>query len=410
MLIAALFTVALVPRLLILAFAGDSVQAWEYETLAQNVANGHGYVINHLGHPTLAFGDGNLYSFFAGALYASFGHYPVLLAAVQAILASLAAPVLFVIAERPFGAARAAFGAALAALHPGLLAYTVKLHPLGLDVLLLALIVCWSLRRGWSWQGGIMAGLTLGLGVMSRPTYFVAGLAAFTVRWVTHRVDRRYIVAAVALALLVPMPWIARNWLALGQPLLVSTSLEDVWKGNNELASGSGFIKPSVTAFDVAPDTMRDRIMAADELGANSIFAEQIVAFVQHQPDVFVGLVARKFFYFWWLPQQAGALYPAAWLAGYQLYALLVLGFAAIGAVGIVRAGAPDERNLVVTLLAVAVALASVHALAYVDGRHRWTIEPLLLLISARGAFSAAAWTGERLLPQSRLLRRLSER
>ena len=405
-----LFAVALLPRVLILAFGSDSLQDWEYETLARNIASGHGYVIRHFGHDVLAFGDGNLYSFLAGTLYATFGHNSFLLAAVQAVLASLAVPVLFAIAERPFGAARAAFGALLAAFHPGLLAYTLKLHPLGLDVLLLALVVYWSLRRGWSTRGSVMAGLSLGLGVMSRPTYFVAGLAAFSVRWVVRRAERRYIVAALALALIVPMPWIARNWLMLGQPVLVSTSLEDVWKGNNQLASGSGFIGPSVTPFDVAPVNLRQRIMAADELAANRIFAEQIVDFIRQQPDVFLGLVARKFFYFWWLPQQAGMLYPAAWVTSYQLYALFVFGFAAIGIVGVLRSGSPDERNLLVTVLMVAVALAAVHALAYVDGRHRWTVEPLFLLISARGVFSAAAWLQVRLAPQSRVLRRLSER
>src|SRR5215475_11791740 len=114
------------------------------------------------------------------------GRGPLVLAAVQAVLASLAVPVLYLIAERPFGRARAVLGAALVAFHPGLMAYTLKLHPLGLDVLLLSLLVWWGLQRHWSSGNGVLAGLTLGLNLMTRPTFFVAGLAAWLTRWRQH--------------------------------------------------------------------------------------------------------------------------------------------------------------------------------------------------------------------------------
>jgi hypothetical protein len=409
-LLVGLFALACTPRVLLVALRSDELQFWEYETLAANIAAGKGYVISRFGHEVLAFGDGNLYSFLAGALYALAGHAPVLLAVVQAVLASLAVPVLFVIAERPFGTSRAALGAALAAFHPGLLAYSLKLHPLGLDVLLLTLVVYWALRRRWSGRDAAMAGLTLGLSAMSRPTFFVAGLAALAVRGRTRPVDRRALVAAVAVALLVLMPWVARNWMVLGQPLLASTSFEDVWKGNNLRASGSGFVGPSTTVFDVAPDTLRQRIWEADELQANSIFAEETLDFIRQRPDLFAALVVRKFLYFWWLPQQAGVTYPPAWLTGYEVYAGLLYAFAAIGAIGIIRAGKPEERALLSTIATVGLALALLHALAYVDGRHRWGIEPLVLLITARGVFVAAAWLGGQGRLHSRVLRRFSER
>jgi len=409
-LIVALFAVALLPRLFVLSFGADSLQYWEYETLANNIASGNGYVISRFGRDVFAFGDGNLYSFLAGAFYALFGHHPLALAAVQACLASLAIPVLYVIAERPFGMARAALGATLAAFHPGLLVYTLKLHPLGLDVLLLSLMVCWTLRRGWSRRASLLAALTLGLSLMSRPTFFVAGMAALFVRWLTGRMHWRYVALTIAVALIVPLPWIARNWLVLGEPILSSTSFEDVWKGNNQLASGSGFISPSVTPLDAAPPSLRQQIFAADELQANRIFAQETFDFIQQQPRAFVGLVVRKFFYFWWLPEQAGLLYPADWLARYQVYALVVDLFAALGAIGIVRNGTSEERDLLTVVATVAVALAAVHALAYVDGRHRWGIEPLLLLVAARGMFTAATWARGQLGVQSGVLRRLSAR
>ena len=49
----------------------------------------------------------------------------------------------------------------------------------------------------------------------------------------------------------------------------------------------------------------------------------------------------------------------------------------------------PEARNLLVMLFAISLTLAVIHALAYVEGRHRWAIEPLLLLLTARGFFAA---------------------
>src|SRR5262249_30087659 len=142
---------------------------------------GHGYVITRFGHLAFAFGDGNLYSFFAAAVYQIVGHKPPVLAMAQAVLASLSAPVIFAIGERAFGGRVAVLGGALAALHPGLLAYTMKLHPLGIDALLMALIVLWVGRASDGLRSSLMAGLALGVSLMSRPTFFVAGLFSLAV-------------------------------------------------------------------------------------------------------------------------------------------------------------------------------------------------------------------------------------
>ena len=157
-----------------LAMRPDTLEAWEYETLATNIVSGQGYVIPRFGHVALAFGDGNLYSFLAASVYFVAGHHPMVLAAVQAVIASLAAPVIFVIGARAFGWPVAGLGAALATLHPGLLAYTFKLHPLGLDVLLTALMVFWIGRADDGTLNRVWAGLALGMSLMSRPTLFVA--------------------------------------------------------------------------------------------------------------------------------------------------------------------------------------------------------------------------------------------
>src|SRR5258708_29389341 len=133
-----LFLLGLLPRLVMLALQPDRLQFYEYEILAQNIVGGQGYVIPRFGHTALAFGDGNLYSFLAASVYLVVGHQPLLLAVVQAVIASLAAPVIFAIGARVFGWQVAGLGAGLAALHPGLRAATSELRPLGVGPLRMA--------------------------------------------------------------------------------------------------------------------------------------------------------------------------------------------------------------------------------------------------------------------------------
>jgi hypothetical protein len=386
-----LFLLALVPRLVILATRPNDLEFWEYETLALNVAGGYGYVIYRFGHLAFAFGDGNLYSFLAATVYVVSGHQPMVLALVQAALASLAAPVVFAIGMRAFGLPVAALGAGLAALHPGLLAYTMKLHPLGMDVLLMALLVLWMDRAGDGLRSGLTAGLALGLTLMSRPTFFLAGLAGLAFRWRGARHILVPVLAAVVVGGVLATPWVARNWALLGRPVFISTSLEDVWKGNNPSASGSSYLPSGQDVFATASPELQRRFAQGNELALNDVFAQEVVDFVSTQPGDFAALVARKFVYFWWFSPQMGMFYPASWLAAYEMYAITIYAFAIVGAVAIVRRGNSEQRNLLGMLLAIGLTVAVVHALAYVEGRHRWGIEPLLLLVTAHGVFAVAS-------------------
>jgi Dolichyl-phosphate-mannose-protein mannosyltransferase len=391
-----LFLLGLLPRLLILLVRPDGLQAWEYDTLARNIVAGNGYVITHFGHLVFAFGDGNLYSFLSAAVYALVGYQPLVLAVVQAILVSLAAPVIFAIGRPAFGWPVAALGAALAAVHPGLLMYSLKLHPLGIDVLLMALSVLWIRRAGNGTRSGLMSGLALGMMLMSRPTFFLGGLAGLAVRWFASRQRLLPMVLPIVVALVVAAPWVFRNWAVLGKPVFISTSLEDVWKGNNELASGSSYLSNGQDIFSAASPQLQSRLQQANELQQSDVFAGEIMEFVSQQPTNFVVSTARKFAYFWWLSPQAGILYPTAWVAPYAMYFVVAMAFALVGAVGIVRRGTAEEVALLSTLVAISLTLAAIHALSYVEGRHRWGIEPLLLLLTARGIFMTAAWLKSR--------------
>jgi hypothetical protein len=387
-----LFALAAVPRLTLVALNSDRLQFWEYETLAQSIVDRGGYAISRFGHVVFAFGDGNLYSFLAATVYLVCGHQPAVLAVVQAVLASLAAPVVFSIGRPALGPLVAGLGAILAALHPALLVYSLKMHPLGIDVMLLALSVYWILRAGGTTRAKLMAGATLGLCLMSQPTFFLAGVAALLVQATISR--RRLVTVALPLsvAVLVASPWVARNWAIFSGPVFTSTAFEDAWKGNNPLASGSSLLPNGEPVLDAAPAGLQVRIQQANELQLNNLFASEIAEFVGRQPLTFATLTAKKFGYFWWASPQTGLLYPSTWASAYQTYFAVMLALGMVGALVILRSGNAEQRHVLAVLAAISISIAMVHALTYVEGRHRWGLEPLLLILSAQGAIVIGGW------------------
>jgi hypothetical protein len=227
------------------------------------------------------------------------------------------------------------------------------------------------------------------LTLMTRPTFFLGGVIALVLRDPRSLTRHLLPVAlAVTVGAVIAMPWIARNWMVLGRPIFISTGFEDVWKGNNPAASGSSYLSSGDEVFSTMSPAMRMRMSVASELELSDVFADEVVSFIRAQPTEFASLLARKFFYFWWFSPQSGLLYPPHYLVAYQIYDAVVLGCAAIGALSIARRGTAEARKLLWMLLCISLTIALVHALAYVEGRHRWGIEPLLLLLSAQGLFT----------------------
>ena len=91
----------------------------------------------------------------------------------------------------------------------------------------------------------------------------------------------------------------------------------------------------------------------------------------------------RKLFYFWWFSPQTGVLYPRLWLYGYQGYYMLVLFLSGFGLWGIARQSrrmcTQREALLIVVFL---VGLSGLQSFYYVEGRHRWAIEPLVIVLT----------------------------
>jgi 4-amino-4-deoxy-L-arabinose transferase-like glycosyltransferase/SAM-dependent methyltransferase len=371
-------------------------ELFEYDGMARNLLAGRGLTFTHLGIVYHSFAP-PLHAWLSAASYWLTGSIvPLMLlqiAAGSAIAVTAAA-----IAERLFDDRRAGIAAGLlVAVHPGLIFYSAtKAHPLSFDALFFALAL-WTfvrLHAATTVMRGIALGAIVGLGTLSRSTMLIFfPLGALWLLAVTPRSTRRAaagaLAVAVTVAVLVVLPWSIRDSLVHHRGLfLISTTGEDFWDGNNPLATGHSYIDGRLALIDaLPPDERADLESQPDEIAQSEWFMKKATAFIKANPERAARLTALKFFHFWWFAPQTGILYPAAWRSLYMTYYAAALLLAAAGVRRITQLG-PEAVRLGLLVGLFCLGLSVVQSVYYVEARHRWAIEPLLLAVSGGGAAS----------------------
>ena len=377
-------------------------ERWEYDVIAANIANGEGHVYDRLGFAYRAYAP-PAWSFILAALHAlPLGRVGVQI--LQALLCAGGAVVFAEVAERIFGSAKIATLIGIAvALQPSVLYYSVvKSDPLPLNLVLLGSIalIGISVLETPTLANAIRFGLVTGVAGLARGTPLVAvpllGLFLFA------RKDRggrpAFGISALACALTL-IPWLTRNALVLGQPTIASTSSENFWRGNHQGASGSirnldGADITRLSADNEAlPQSVRNAIVGGSEMELSAAFAGEARAFLMQRPHEATLLFLRKLRYFWlWAPSDARDYDPRL-IVGYNVFYLLELALAMFGmsivfrgpqtARGEEKEDASDGRRHAFWCLSLAAAISVLQSAFYVQGRHRFLVEPILLVFAA---------------------------
>lgn len=366
------------------------VERFEYETIAHNLLLGRGFGIEHLGVWYRTFGSPP-YSALCAGLYALAGHSPLVVLIAQALLSAVTTLGCYSVGRRLFSPATGLMAALAVTLHPGLFYYdTHKLHPLGFDAAL-AVVGIWlvlKLRDRVSQTTAFLAGVLHGLCVLERATQLALLLLA---GWALQRSIRRparpvhlaVYLFGVAMAV---GPWVIRNAVVYGgRPVLVTTMGGEVlWIGNNAQASGGAFAegRPGVAVFEAAPEPFRQDILGRDEIGQSQRFTQEAWWYLQQHPREALRLFMRKLWTFIWFSPQTGALYPSHYVVLYKWYYGIVLTLAVIGMLlGLAEADTGRQAARVIVLAFIA-SVAVLQAVFYVEIRHRWGIEPLVIIFS----------------------------
>jgi hypothetical protein len=229
------------------------------------------------------------------------------------------------------------------------------------------------------------AGLCAGLATLIRPGFvFFLPLAAI---WLGFRRQPMAAAAFCAGAMICLAPWTARNAYHHGRFVLIApTGGVNFWIGNHPLATGDGDMVANV---DVKRDhqALRARHPGLSEEQMEPVYYREAFAWIASHPADWVGLQARKLFYF---------VVPIG--ASYRLHSFRyqLATFASFGVLALLAlAGARQLRWQIAKTPGVSIAFATALVAALVffpQERYRIsTVDPLLIVIGGACARKASS-------------------
>lgn len=246
--------------LLVLRDYTPASDAYHYHTIAVEVAAGHGvahtYPFDFLHHTAWR---PPLYPLLLGGVYAVTGPRVGAAQALNVVLGTAVVVMAAIVAWRLAGRLAGVVAGGLAAVYPPLLFNDGPplSEPLGLLLLLATVLLLIERRAGW-------AGVASGLLLLTRPSgqFFVVSLIA----WALWQLGWRRALAYVGCVTLVAAPWVVRNWIRLGSPVLVTSNgfnLNAIY--SPEARASRGFVDG---VFDPRFAALREGITSEVELDA----------------------------------------------------------------------------------------------------------------------------------------------
>ena len=367
--------------------------AWEYETIANNLLDGKGFSYVFLKTTYLSFNT-PLFPYLCAGVYALTNHSFLAILLVQSLFTTALALVVFKIAKLVFSEAVGLLAAALVAFHPGLMYYDVlNLLPLSIDSFFIAAIIFVLLKnkerrsvRAMSLVGGLigLAALSRGVtAVLLLPVIIYLGLFA---RFLDFKHRLKIVTCVACTTFIVLAPWLIRNYSVHKRFVFIaSTSGENFWRGNNLLATGTSYGEHKIPIIDLWPEDFRARVYSLTEIEQKDFFESEAWNFIRANPLQATKLYAKKVYYFWWFSPQSGVVYPQKYLGMYKLFYMPLLSFFIIGVVFAVVSAKKAVRESSLILLSVPVTIWLSQSLFYVEGRHRWLIEPIMIIFFSYG-------------------------
>jgi 4-amino-4-deoxy-L-arabinose transferase-like glycosyltransferase len=192
--------------------------ASQYHYLAVNLAEGRGYVdtFPQIELHQTAFRP-PLYPALLSVVYRIFGDSVGVGRFVNILIGTAVVVLLARLIYPALGARAALAGSAAAAIAPNLIANDTYILTEPLSLLFLVLLLGTTIKQQW-----VLSGLLTGLLILTRPSaqYLVLVLGV----WFLVTIGWRKALMFLGLALVVVAPWVARNWVELGSPVLVTSN------------------------------------------------------------------------------------------------------------------------------------------------------------------------------------------
>lgn len=411
--------VALVPRLVLALYLGVAgrPEPWEYDVIAASIQAGEGHNYQRKMYHYAAYAP-PVWSYLLALLLALPGETRASIQVIQGLFC-LGAAVTCVALVRRLGGHGFAAGMAgvLVALQPSLLYYSVvKSDALPLNALLLSLIALAGailLERPHG-LGSFAFGLLVALATLARGTPAIAVPIVALLLFARFRIRSLVPVALMATGLTCGLaPWLIRNAIVVGEPVITSTSSENFWRGNNEVATGGvmdtagwplSTLSPNIEPYSPFSPAIRKVLAGGSEADRHRVFLAEAWRFIGAHPDRALALFLKKLRIFWWKIESDRWDYSSGMTSLYEGIYRSELVLALGGVIALLRRGpepAGPPRAALCLVLALMVGISLLQSAFYVQGRHRFLIEPLLLVFTACGAAAVLDRVGANRLARS---------
>jgi hypothetical protein len=398
-----LAAIALLGRLFLAQYLGvwGQPERFEYDVIAESIHAGEGHNYQRGMYHYAAYAP-PVWSYFLAFLLWIAPENGAAIQIVQASLCLAAAMTCAALTRRLTDHPHAPFLCGLlVALQPSLLYYSVaKSDPLPLNAFLLSLICLGGAILAERPDGArsALVGFLIAIATLARGTPAI-GLPLVAIALIVAWRRRALLpvlsmTAGMALGL---APWLARNAVFVGGPVITSTTGENFWRGNNPLATGGVSDKLGRTLTSLSPDdeayspfspAIRKALAFGDERERQRVFMAEAWRFIRAEPAHAFFLFTEKLKTFWWKIESRPGDYSPAKSFLYEWIYRSELFLAALGAWMLARrwsTAARPSRAAALIVLSMMIGLSLVQSAFYVQGRHRFLIEPLLLIFTASG-------------------------
>ena len=368
-------------------------EVWEFEQIINNLLSGKGFLYYHMGKPYWSVNT-PFYSFLSAGIYLVASHNYFAMFLTQIIFSLLLIYIVFAIGRIIFSEKIGFLSSVFTAFHPGFVYYDVfKLVPLSIDSFFVTFSVFLFLKfkenpNKWKF---ILMGTIIGLGALSRG--IIGVILPISILYVllfskSLSLHKRIIIAfsLIVGTYSILSPWIIRNYIIHKEFIIVSTIGEAFWRGNNKYATGSCLTKNNTSILNLWPEDFRNKVDSLDEIHLKKFFLDEAMGFIKDNPLDFIKLYVKKLYYFWWFSPQSGTLYPLIYLYLYKYIYIFFLLFFVFGIIAVFNVKDDLCKGRVLVVLFVTMAICLFQSLFYVEGRHRWIVEPLMSILSAYGA------------------------
>jgi 4-amino-4-deoxy-L-arabinose transferase-like glycosyltransferase len=387
----AIVVVALLVRLCVMfllqgyVFKGNHEYGYNNTMVAKQLVLGEGFSLGYYDsgapRPTAITPPG--YVYFLALMFSIFGVYSVEAAIVIEVLQSLTAAVtcivFYMLGKRVSEQVGILTAAAMAVYPPSIFFSVMRIGPVILVVLLLALTMHYLLKiqENLHYRDAVICGIVMGCNALFEPAvvlfYVLSCVWLFLWSPMSRVAALKFSIIMGVVCFVCLLPWTIRNSIVFGSYVPLKSSMgRNLLEGNTPY--GTGVIHNFEKENLFSPEDYK-KLRNTDELQADKMMFDKALYFIKQDPMRFVMSTLKRIFYFW---SPINPYRPTR----EDMLRLVTYGPVLIGAIiGVLLAG--KHWRVVSLVLCLFLAYPLPYYITHVSiNRYKFIVEPFLVLLA----------------------------